>query len=254
VVTGGLGGGTNFLFSGASFGLNLTYAEEVVAHGVTQGLSRVAQGDKFEHGFLSGIFSGAFSPLKDLFKEDFFLHTVSAAIIGGTVSELGGGKFANGAGTAAFITGFTDIALAMRREVIRQSSLDKRNSSGISGGFLGDGKKTGGGRADDSGRSCDSLLGGCQGGQGKLFGIEYDPGSTADRLVEAYGGPHDFLNSWYWYNAQGNIDVSVYSRPFGEAFGTLLNVSDVFIATPLAVSSMVPSYAVDDFAFQLRNH
>jgi RHS repeat-associated protein len=256
-LTNGLSAGTGSLFSGAKFGLNVAYAEDVVAHGVTQGLSRVAKGDKFEHGFLSGIFSRVFSPGSDgLFSQDPVLHTLSSAVIGGTVSELGGGKFANGAATTAFITGFTHIALEMRAEMIAQSKIetDGRNSNGKSAGFWGDCFKLGGGRFDALHRLAESLLGGRQSGPGKIFNIGYDPGSTLDRLVEAYAGPHDFLNSWYWYDARGNIDVSVYSSVVSEKFGSFLNAVDVVIATPLAITSMVPKFAVNDFAFQSKPH
>lgn len=255
-LTGGLSSGASSLFNSAEFGLNLAYAKDVAAHGITQGLARAAKGDKFEHGFLSGIFSRVFSPLKEApFNRDPFLHAATAAVIGGTSAELGGGKFANGAGTAAFITGFTDIALAMRAAMIEQSKIDGRNARGISVGFLGDGFKLGGGRFDimrvfDSPRG--SPLGAWQGTKGRFFFIEYQPGDTLDRLVEAYAGPHDFLNSWYWYDANGNIDPSVYSSFLSEKFGDLLNAVNVVIATPLVISSMVPEYAANDIVFHLK--
>jgi RHS repeat-associated protein len=257
-LTSGLGAGTGSLFSGAQFDL-LSYAEDVAAHGVTQGLSRVAKGDKFEHGFLSGVVDRIFSPGgKSLFDQDPVLHTLTSAVIGGTASELGGGKFANGAATTAFITGATHIALGMRSQMIAQSRLeldpDRSNSTGKSAGFWGDGFKLGGGRFDALHKFAESLLGGRQSGVGKFLTIPYAPGSTLDRLVEAYAGPHDFLNSGYWYDATGNIDVSVYSSVASEGFGTLLNVVNVVIATPLVVPSMVPSYAIQDVAFQMQSH
>ncbi len=40
-----------------------------------------------------------------------------------------------------------------------------------------------------------SKLGAYQGGPGAAFGVSYEPGSTMDRLVEAFGGSHDFGNN-----------------------------------------------------------
>ena len=69
------------------------------------------------------------------------------------------------------------------------------NLEGKSVGFNGDGIKLGGARRVwDSIMNailpgCDSPLGGCQGGQGRLALLgNYTPGSWQDRLVEAYAG------------------------------------------------------------------
>ncbi|MGV3661042.1 MAG: FG-GAP-like repeat-containing protein [Prosthecobacter sp.] len=67
-----------------------------IAHGLVQGGIREASGGKFIHGFLSGSFSSQFSGLGG----------VAAVIVGGTAEAIGGGKFANGAITAAMTAAF----------------------------------------------------------------------------------------------------------------------------------------------------
>lgn len=88
-----------------------------------------------------------------------------------------------------------------------------------------------------------SPLGGIQGGPGKIFGIPYAPGSLVDRFVEVFAGPHDYLNSGYWYNSSGNAyNRSGLSGYFGEA----LNFANVAVATPFVASSVtqVSAYPV----------
>jgi len=72
---------------------------KVIAHGAVQGLATMAQGGKFEHGFLSGIFG-------KLGARFGFIGSVVAA---GTAAELGGGKFMNGAVSGAFVYLFNDV-------------------------------------------------------------------------------------------------------------------------------------------------
>ena len=81
-------------------------AERVIGHGVVGGVASVAQGGKFGSGFLSSAFTKVVSnPIKQ-FANGFsagseLIGAAGAAIVGGTASVLGGGKFANGAQTAA---------------------------------------------------------------------------------------------------------------------------------------------------------
>lgn len=85
---------------------------KVIAHGAVGGLSSVAQGGKFGHGFLSSGFTQAFSNQIGRIDAGNFgqspLRIAAAAVIGGTAAELGGGKFANGAVTGAFSRAFND--------------------------------------------------------------------------------------------------------------------------------------------------
>ncbi|TCV85150.1 hypothetical protein [Sulfurirhabdus autotrophica] len=89
----------------------------------------------------------------------------------------------------------------------------------------------------------DSPLGGGQGGPGRLalFG-EYQPGEFIDKIVEVYTGPHDFLNSGYWYDKLGNgKNLTGFAKAFGEGFNAL----NVNVATPFAAAAPVPTYTYD---------
>ena len=140
----------------------------------------------------------------------------------------------------------------MRQKMIEQSKLDPRNASGKSVGFKGDGFKVGGGRYNPENglNQVRSPMGGIQGQKGKLMFLgDYEAGSWQDYLVEAYAGPHDYLNSGYWYDSMGNIrtGMSLLERGIGEA----LNYVNVLVATPFVLSSVAPpgfyaTYAVEE--------
>lgn len=89
----------------------LGFLEKATAHGVTGGLLNAAssklQNGSFRDGLLAGFVSSVASPFIDAVKivgqAGIALRTVLSAAVGGTAAELGGGKFANGAVTAAFL-------------------------------------------------------------------------------------------------------------------------------------------------------
>ena len=91
-----------------SGGFNVQTAIHVAGHGIVGGAANAAMGGKFQDGFISGAVSAAASDLGafDCIQGKDFLavagRTAMAGIVGGTASALGGGKFANGAFTAAF--------------------------------------------------------------------------------------------------------------------------------------------------------
>jgi len=68
-----------------------------------------------------------------------------------------------------------------------------------------------------------------------VFGIDYGPGSFLDGLVEAYSGPHDFLNSPFFYNDLGNNAGRLGALE-------LVNAANVLVATPFVGASVVPGY------------
>ena len=96
--------------SGAAFGAVGAYfqgVQGVAAHALTGGVLSDLQGGKFGHGFLSaGITKLAsqhlISGIGGVGADRVFARTLIAGAVGGTVTELTGGKFANGARTAAF--------------------------------------------------------------------------------------------------------------------------------------------------------
>ena len=77
-------------------------------------MTSLAQGGKFKHGFFSGMFasmagSGMEASGWSVFSTDAG-QLVTAAVVGGTASGLGGGKFANGAVTGAYTMLFNHMA------------------------------------------------------------------------------------------------------------------------------------------------
>jgi RHS repeat-associated protein len=137
-ISGGLKGAIfGAVTSGASAvitlgigGLDLGFAANSVAdivsksvlHGVAQGALAAAQGGEFGPAFLAGSFAhavgGAMKASDFLQGEGFGLlaaRTASAAIIGGTAAVIGGGKFANGAITGAFVHLFNQESSAAAR-------------------------------------------------------------------------------------------------------------------------------------------
>ncbi|WP_202904793.1 hypothetical protein, partial [Marinagarivorans algicola] len=92
------------------FGGNLLTKGQIVAqvslHAAAGGISAVLQGGKFGHGFASagftkGVMGGAGFDYSNTETSAIFGRTAIAAIVGGTTSAATGGKFENGAKTAA---------------------------------------------------------------------------------------------------------------------------------------------------------
>ena len=130
--------------------------------------------------------------------------------------------------------------------MIAQSRLDPRNSSGSSVGLHGDNFKLGGGRYDAAHPDVPSPLGGIQGKEGffglvisghVIIGGTYERGSWQDHLVEMFAGPHDWMNSGFFYDQQGNIRQNM--GFIEEIFGTALNYTNVLVASPFAFASAV---------------
>ncbi|RYV04074.1 hypothetical protein SOPP22_01340 [Shewanella sp. OPT22] len=110
IATGSLRGALVGAFTGAMFG-SLHYMNKgplkILAHGTAGGISNVLNGGKFGHGFLTAGLTQALGKIKGIFKDipkgfERVKNAIKSAIIGGTLSKLTGGKFANGALTAAF--------------------------------------------------------------------------------------------------------------------------------------------------------
>jgi len=72
---------------------------------------RLAQGGKFEHGFMSGFVSSlAGSSMANSPNMKIAEKIALSAVIGGAAEKLGGGKFANGAVTGAYVMMFNHLA------------------------------------------------------------------------------------------------------------------------------------------------
>ncbi len=109
-LTAGIGsqfGNPNFLTSGET----LQALQKALAHGFVQGAFQEALGGEFTDGFLGGFAGSLFSPLADAVDRATnspWLGVLTAAVLGGTAAEIGGGNFANGAASAAFVRLFND--------------------------------------------------------------------------------------------------------------------------------------------------
>lgn len=170
--------------------------------------------------------------------------------VSGLQSVMRGGTFKDGFKTTALVNSLAEMAFAMQRATINSSLKNSQNVGKETVGFNGRTIGTGGGRCIEGGNcstQSPSWLGGIQGGKGELFGMPYGKGSVADYAVEAFGGPHDALNSWFWYNANGNANNYGWSNePIGKLFGETLNAVNVAVATPFVAASVVPTYMYAD--------
>ncbi|WP_444938962.1 FG-GAP-like repeat-containing protein [Microbulbifer sp. JMSA002] len=104
-VIGALSGGLFGAIGGASYMIGDTAT--VLAHGMTGGIMSELQGGKFGHGFISAGFtkyasSSWISAVGGKSMGSILGRTTIAATVGGTISKITGGKFANGAETAAY--------------------------------------------------------------------------------------------------------------------------------------------------------
>ncbi|MEM7672618.1 MAG: toxin TcdB middle/N-terminal domain-containing protein [Verrucomicrobiota bacterium] len=160
---------TNFYADGvATYDDPFIELARATSHGVSQGGIAELQGGDFGSTFLSA-FSGSLagSMIQANSGADSFLgaadqkgkylvrRTVAAAVVGGTAAELGGGKFANGAVTAAMVHLFNHETINYRRkiksgrdaekaEAERQRKLGRRVvSKKVSARYDGDGYITG---------------------------------------------------------------------------------------------------------------
>jgi RHS repeat-associated protein len=218
-----------------------------VGGAVSGGIAGAYQEGDIE-GALKGAFSGAmFGAIGGAYGNSWDWSRVALnSAAGGISSHIKGNGFARGFATSLAVSGLSFAAIEMRTAMIEQSSINLRNATGNSVGFFGDGFKLGGGRWIEGAFFTEpSVLGGLQGGLGSFAGMAYAPGSWQDYLVEAYAGPHDFLNSGYWYNASGN---AVYYEGIASVFGETLNYTNVLIATPFVGASVTPNMAYQYFA------
>jgi hypothetical protein len=85
---------------------------KAAAHGIAQGGIAEATGGEFRHGFYSGFFTSAAasSGFIEGAPGGGAGRVAAAAVVGGTASAIGGGKFANGAVSGAFIQMFNEEA------------------------------------------------------------------------------------------------------------------------------------------------
>ena len=155
-VTGAAFAGIGDKFSKVKSFADKGAMSKLALHGLTGGASSVANGGKFGPGFLSAgltqamSLGGGFEKLGVIDAAEGWgqrtHNAVVAVIVGGTASVVGGGKFSNGAQTAAMSRLFNDVAhsspnagrtTSMGRKIKKFfSALTVRGSIGIQAGAM----------------------------------------------------------------------------------------------------------------------
>ncbi|WP_296891464.1 RHS repeat domain-containing protein [Thiobacillus sp.] len=229
-----------------------------IAGGIFNGPEGILQGAKYGAiggaimGPVTTMYSGSYNgSLNGAARYGYNLERVAVqSVAGGLSSAAQGRSFIDGLKSSFIPSALTYMAVSMRASMWDQSTLNKTgaNASGVSDGFMGDGHKIGGGRYSELNPFAISPLGGQQGKEGFLgvlwnnkpiVGDFYSPGSWQDRLVEAYAGPHDWLNSGYWYDAVGN---AIGHQGIASGFGEILNGLNVIPASAFVGASVVQPY------------
>lgn len=110
-------------------------AAHIGAHAIAGGVTSVLQGGKFGHGFFSaGVTKAATPMISGIGGETLSLNgydvaeALAAGLIGGTVSDLTGGKFANGAATAA-LGNLLNAQTARKRQRFANSRIRQTSST-----------------------------------------------------------------------------------------------------------------------------
>ena len=109
--TGGFWGGVSGFANFEIGNLENVYMK-IAAHSVSEGSMEGIRGGHFEHGFFVGMASAAGGAALNsgMFDRLSAAERVAVnAVLGGIVSEIGGGKFASGAMTAAYVMMFNEL-------------------------------------------------------------------------------------------------------------------------------------------------
>lgn len=213
------------------------------------------------YGAMSGGISGGIS---GTFGDTYNWKRVAAdGVAGGIDARMRGGKFAEGFKFNATVSLLTYGAVKMRQAMVSYASQfpgQLRDSVGARGAYgigiageltvrdhweviaqpiLEAGGTFEEARAAYRSRVRPGLLGGYQGGPGMLGSITYGRGHFLDYVLEAYAGPHDWINSNFFY-CGGGMSCSWGSARWA---GELLSGANVIPATFLAAASAVPDHA-----------
>ena len=90
------------------------YFSNIIVQGVVGGITSVLSGGSFAHGFRTGAITAGLMP-GTRYIDDVGVRTAARMMIAGTISERTGGKFANGAASAA-------VAIAVRAGLMNTTS------------------------------------------------------------------------------------------------------------------------------------
>lgn len=124
---GGISGMLNFASAGS------TFIESLVKHSMSQALIEGAQGGNLFHGMMIGLVSSVGSQLSFKYVSNLgdIGSLLMSSIISGTVSEIGGGKFANGAVTGAFSYLFNEMQHHFGDRLLKKVYVEYINSMDI---------------------------------------------------------------------------------------------------------------------------
>lgn len=89
---------------------------KTIAHGVVGGVTSVARGGKFQSGFLGGAVGEFAAPLTRSLPGGMPVAVMANAGVGGAAARLGGGKFADGAMSAAFVYLYNEMGMGFAPE------------------------------------------------------------------------------------------------------------------------------------------
>lgn len=115
--TGGLWGGASGFVNYEIGSIRSTFLK-IAAHSVSEGGMEALRGGHFAHGFLMGLASSSGGEaINSSYTLSAAERIAANAALGGIVSEIGGGKFASGAMTAAYVMMFNELK---HRYVVRR--------------------------------------------------------------------------------------------------------------------------------------
>ena len=194
---------------------------------------------------LSGAVTGGISGgISGYYGSQYPVDRIAAnSVAGGVSSRINGRKFSDGFKFALATSTLSYANVQMRNEMVIQSKIDARNDgSGLSRGLFGDLFKLAGGRWNENilkGVVQCSDLGCLQSGPGSIFGIGYSKGGFVDMVAEAFAGPHDKANSYWFYNAEGLIKESTLTGASAFALEMATNyTTSLLFAAPFAFGAI----------------
>lgn len=148
-IQGGVWGGIGAGVSNISGTIGTNVIKNMLAHSISQGFLEGIKGGNIKHGFMIGLISSAGASGISAFGRNWSVvgKTAANAVIAGTAAELGGGKFANGAITGAYVMLFNHLMHennptnkkwgTMSVKVIKGVGDSSARASGSSGGSFG---------------------------------------------------------------------------------------------------------------------
>jgi hypothetical protein len=104
----------SYISAGVSYAIGssqLGFWGRAFAHGVSQGAFSRMSGGTFRSGFIGGFVGSVVAPVMQR-VDNGVVSVAMTAVVGGTIARLGGGKFANGAVSAAFVYIFNHMVHA----------------------------------------------------------------------------------------------------------------------------------------------